>query len=132
MSHGVRSLVGESEESLFDSLGFEDLLCLSMAGEERFPQGIILYFDICPLDTISKAPSNSFEKGLLGCKPNGKTFGGASPFLTPDDFSLCKDPSKEEISPTGHYTFDPFNIHDVNTRAENHLKISEFGLGISE
>ena len=104
-------------------LGFEDLLCLPMEGEERFPQGIILHFDIRPLDTISKAPSNGFEKGLLGCKPNGKTFGGAGPLLTPDDFSLCKDPTKEEVSPTSHHTFDPFDIHDVDTGSNDHFKI---------
>ena len=32
----------------------------------------------------------------------------------------CMDPTKEEVSPTSHYTFDPFNIHDVDTGAENH------------
>jgi len=36
MSHGMESLVGESEKSLFDPLGFENLFCLSMEGEERF------------------------------------------------------------------------------------------------
>jgi hypothetical protein len=120
MSHGIESLVGESEKSLFDSLGFENLFCLSMEGEERFSQGIVLHFDIRPLDAISKASSNGFEKGLLGCEPNGKTFGGAGPFLTPDDFSLRKDPTKEEVSPTSHHTFDPFDIHDVDAISNNH------------
>src|SRR4030042_1433712 len=120
MSHGVESLVGESEKSLCDSLDFEDLLCLSIEGEERFPQGVVLHFDIRPLDAISKSPSNCFEKGLLGCEPNGKTFGGAGPFLTPDDFSLRKDPTKEEVSPTSHHTFDPFDIHNVEANANTH------------
>jgi hypothetical protein len=120
MGHGVGSLVGESEKSLFDSLGFENLLGLSMEGEERSPERIILHFDIRPLDTLAKAHSNGFEKGLLGCKSSGEAFGGAGSVLTPDDFSLGKEPTQEEVSPTSHHTFDPFNTDDVDAISNNH------------
>ena len=123
MGHGEGSLVGESEKSLLDLLGSEDFLGLSMEREERFPERIVLHFDILPLDTIPKPTSDGLEKGLLGCKSSGKTFRGASSLLTPYDFFLCIEPTKKEVSPTSHHMFDPFNINDVNACTENHIRM---------
>jgi hypothetical protein len=54
MCHGIGSVVGKGEESLLDSMGFEDFLCLSMEGEQRFSHRIVLHFDIRPMDTAPK------------------------------------------------------------------------------
>jgi hypothetical protein len=120
MRHGVGSLVGKSEKNLRDSLGFKDLLCLSLEGEERFSQGVVFHFNVCPLDAVSKAPSDGFEKSLLGRKPAGETLGRTSPSLTPKDFFLCKNPAEKEISPTRDQPPDSFDIDDVDTRSNDH------------
>jgi hypothetical protein len=103
-----------------------------MEGEHRFSQGIVLHFDIRPLDAVSKPPSNGFEESLFCREPDGKTFGGPGPLPTPNDLFLCKDPTKKEVSPASHQTLDPTNVHNINTRSNDHIKISEFGMRISE
>src|SRR4030043_716453 len=120
MGHGVGSVVGKGEKSLFDSEGFENLLCLSMEGERWFPHGIILHFDIRPLNTVSKPPSNGFEKRLFCRKSSGKAFRGTGSPLTPNDLFLGKNPTEKEISPSSHDTFDPINIHNIDTCSNNH------------
>src|SRR4030043_977860 len=120
MGHGVGSVVGKGEKSLFDSEGFENILCLSMEGERRFPHGIVLHFDIRPLNTVSKPPSDGFEKSLFCRKSSGKAFRGPSSLLTPNNFFLGKNPTEKEISPSSHHTFDPINIHNINTNSNNH------------
>jgi hypothetical protein len=126
MGHGIGSVVGKGEKSLFNSEGFVNLLCLSMEGEHGFSHGIVLHFDIRPLDAISKSPSDGFEERLFCRKSNGKTFRRAGPALTPGDLFLCKDPTQKKISPAGHQTLDPINVHNVNTRSDDHLQIAGF------
>ena len=103
-----------------------------MEGEHGFSQGIVLHFDICPLDAVSKPPPDGFEESLFGCEPDGKTLRGPGPLPTTDDLFLCKDPTKKEISPAGHQALDPTNIHNINACSNDHIKISEFGMRISE
>src|SRR4030042_850651 len=121
MGHGVGPVVGKGEKSIFNSEGFTDLLCFSMEGEQRFSHRIVLHFDIDPLDSVSKPPTNGLEESLFGCKPNGKTFRRPSPFLAPDNLLLCKDSTKKEVSPTGHHPFDPFNIDNVDAGSNDHM-----------
>jgi hypothetical protein len=74
------------------------------------------------LDAISKSPSDGFEERLFCRKSKGKTFRRAGPALTPGDLFLCKDPTQKKISPAGHQTPDPVNVHNINTRSDNHLQ----------
>jgi hypothetical protein len=95
-----------------------------MEGEHGFSQGIVLHFDIRPLDTVSKPPSDGFKESLFCREPDGKTFGWPGPLLAPDDLFLCKDPTKKKVSPASHQMLDPINIHNINTRSNNHLSNS--------
>jgi hypothetical protein len=103
-----------------------------MEGEHGFSHGIVLHFDIRPLDAVSKPPSNGFEESLFCRKSDGKTFRRPGPVLAPGDLFLCKDPTQKEIAPARHQMLDPINIHNINTRSYNHIEISEFGMRISE
>ena len=91
MGHGVGSIVGKGEENILNSEGLANLLCLSMEGEQGFSNGIVLHFDICPLNTVSKPPPNGFEESFLCREPDGKTFWRPRLLLAPDDLFLCKD-----------------------------------------
>jgi hypothetical protein len=95
----------------------------------------VLHFDIRPLNSIPQSGSDRLEKGLIGCKEDGKTFRRSGPSLAPKDLLLREYPAKEEISPTGHHVFDPLDIHNVNTGTEDHIKFgirnAEFGIKIS-
>jgi len=91
-----------------------------MEGEQGFSQIIVLHFDIRPLNAVSKPPSNCFEESLFGREPDGKTFRRPGPFPTPNDFVLCEDPTEKKVSPASHQALDPINIHDINTRSNDH------------
>jgi hypothetical protein len=82
----------------------------------------VLHFDIRPLNSISHSGSDCFKKSLFGCKEDGKAFSRSGPSLAPEDLLLRKDPAKEEISPAGYHLLDPFDIHNVDTCTENHIK----------
>jgi len=132
MGHGIGSVVGKGEKSLFNSEGFIDLLCLSMEGEHGFSHGIILHFDIRPLDAVSKTPSDGFEESLFCRKSDGEALRRAGPVLTPGDLFLCKDPAQKKIPPAGHQMLDSIDIHNINTRSDNHTQFGvrslEFGV----
>src|SRR5271157_2275254 len=102
MGHGIGSIVGKGEKSLFNAEGFISLLCLSMEGEHGFSHGIVLHFDIRPLDTVPEPPSDGFEEGLFCRKSDGEAFSRAGLALTPGDLFLCKDSTQKKISPTAH------------------------------
>jgi hypothetical protein len=91
-----------------------------MEGEQGFPQGVVLYLDIRPLNTVSKPPSNGLEKSLLCCEPDGKAFRGPRPLLAPINLFLCKNPTEKEVPPASHQAFNPTNIDDINTCANDH------------
>jgi hypothetical protein len=123
MRHGIGSVVGKGEKSLLNSEILENLLCLSMKGERRFPHGIVLYFDIRPLNTVSKPPSNGFEKSLFCGESDGKTLRGPGPSLAPEDLFLCKHAIEKEVSPASHQMLDPIYIHDINACSNDHLGV---------
>jgi hypothetical protein len=91
-----------------------------MEGERGFPQGVVLHFDIRPLDAVSKPPSDGFEESLLCGKPDGKAFRGPAPLLAPDDLFLREDATEKEVSPTSHQTLNPIDIDDINACADDH------------
>jgi hypothetical protein len=91
-----------------------------MEGEHGFSQGIVLHFDIRPLDAVSKPPSNGFEESLFCREPDGKTFGRPGPLLAPDNLFLCKNPTQKEISPASHQTLNSIYIDNINTRSNDH------------
>jgi len=121
MGHGVGLVVGKGEKSFLNSEGLKNLSRLPMEGEQGLSQGVVLHFNIRPLNTVSKPPSYGFEESLLCCKPGGKAFRGPGPLLTPIDLVLCKDPRKKEISPAGHETLNTTTVDNINTRSYDHI-----------
>src|SRR4030042_1176800 len=126
MGHGAGSVVGKGDKSPLNWVGLEELLCLSAEGETRFSCGFVLHFDVRPLNSIPQSGSDRLEKGLFGCKKDGKTFSRSGPSLAPEDLLLRKYPAKEEISPAGHHLFNPFDLHNVDTGTNNHIPIADF------
>jgi len=126
MGHGIRSVVGKREKRLMNPMGLEDFLCLSSKGKQRFSDGITLHFDIRPMNPLTKSQPYRFKKGLLSCEPGGKAFGGTSSVLTPEDFFLCKNPAKKEVSPPSHHILNSFDVYNVNAGTNNHLQIEGF------
>jgi hypothetical protein len=75
MSHGIGLIVGKGEKSLFNAECFINLLRLLVEGEHGFSHGIVLHFDIRPLDAVSKPPSDGLEEGLFCRESDGKALG---------------------------------------------------------
>jgi hypothetical protein len=103
-----------------------------MEGEHGFSHGIVLHFDIRPLDTVPEPPSDGFEEGLFCRKSDGEALSRAGLALTPGDLFLCKDSTQKKISPTAHQMLDSINVHNVNTRSDDHTTISECGIRNAE
>jgi hypothetical protein len=82
------------------------------------------------VNPISKSQSDRFEKSLFRCEPEGKTFWGMGSLLTPGNFSLGKNSTEKEVSPTSHQIFNPSDIHNVNARSNDHIPIGNFRLQI--
>src|SRR4030066_454943 len=132
MGHGAGSVVGKGDKCPLNPVGLEELLCLSAEGEMRFPRGVVLHFDIRPLNSIPQSGSDRLKKGLFGRKKDGKTFSRSGPSLAPEDLLLRKYPAKEEISPAGHHVFNPLDIHNVNAGTKDHIPIADFRLQIAD
>ena len=126
MGHGIGSVVGKGEKSILNSEGFTNLLCLSIEKEDGFSQRIILHFNIRPLNTISKPPSNGFEESLLSCESDSKAFGRSGPLPTVNDFFLCEDPTEEKVSPTSYQALDR-RVHECPRRSKTSSQRIEAG-----
>jgi hypothetical protein len=74
VGHGVWRLVGKSEKRCLDTKDFQNLPGFPINHEKRFPHGVVFDFNVNPLDPISESPTDRFEEGLFGCKPEGETF----------------------------------------------------------
>src|SRR3989304_6232452 len=120
MSHGIGSVVGKGEKNILNSEGFAHFLCLSIKREQRSSHGIVVHFNICPLNTVSEPPSDGFEESLFCCKSDGKTFLRPSLLLAPQDLCFCEDPTEKEGPPASHQTVDSINIYDINPRSDDH------------
>ncbi len=91
-----------------------------MKEEGRLAHRIVRHFDVGPVDPFAKSQPHGFEKGFFGCKSNGETFRGSGLLLTAADFSFGEETDEEEVTPTGDEVFDPFDIHDIDARSNNH------------
>jgi hypothetical protein len=74
MGHGVWRLVGKCEKRRPDTKEVPNLPGFPINHEEGFPHGVVFDFDVNPLNPISESPSDRFQEGLFGCKPDGETF----------------------------------------------------------
>src|SRR5512139_2769205 len=123
MGHGVGAVVGKSEKSVSNSEGFRNLLRLAMKGERRFSQGIVPNFNVGPLNSISKAPSDCLQKGFLGCKTRCIALGRSRSSLTPQDLFLGEDTLEKGVPPAVHDPLDPIHVDDVNAASHYHKKV---------
>ena len=113
--------MGEGEESVSDSEGFQDLLCLSVNRERGPSDGIVPNLNIDPPYFISQAPANRLQKGLFCGKSDRITLGRPRSPLAPKNLLPGEDPAEKVVPPPFHNLLNPLNVHDVNADPNNHF-----------
>jgi hypothetical protein len=132
MGHGKRTIVGKGEERLTDSQGLNEFSGFSVKEEGRLAHGIVHHLHVGPTDSLAKSKSNGFEKSLFGCKSNGVTFSRARLSLAASDLFFGEDTTDEEVTPSGDEAVDPFDMDNIDARADNHgFMFEDAGLTLS-
>ena len=62
----------------------------------------------------------ALRKASLAAKRMAKHSEGRDPLEAPSDFLFGKDATKEKVSPTVHGSLDPFHVHQIDSRSDNH------------